>query len=504
MGIVQRQGLIFTLISYSGAIIGAVNTLYLYPTLLKTSEIGVLGLLISLSVIYAQLSQIGIPTIISRFYPEFKTDDKRNQGFLTWVLVITGIGFLLITTLFLVFQSPVRQLYARSPEFTRYISLVIPLAGFTLCYAILDTITRAIYKSVLSSFLNSFFLKLATSAGILLYYFHVIDFRGFLTWYVAINGLICLIILAQLALSGEFSWSFRIMLPMKRSNELVRFGLFTLLSASTYVLLQKMDIQILGIYTRTSVVGAYLIYLNIVSFILIPSQAINRVAYQIVADSWVKKDMAAIASIYKKTSIIQMIFGCLLFIGIVLNKENLLIILKKPEYRTQFPAFYLLALATLIDLTGGLNTYIIAVSHKYKVSTFIVVISMLLCIGLNYIFVPGIGHIGDFYYIPALGAVGAGLALFLAYSFMNVSNWLYLKVRFQLQPFDKKHFILLGIALFTFFTLSYLPVMGNLVIDLLVRSFLITLVFGSLVLIFRISDDVSRVATKIFKRLKPV
>lgn len=502
MGIVQRQGMIFTVISYAGALIGAVNTLFLYPALLNTSEIGVLGLLISFSVIYAQLSQIGIPTIFSRFFPEFRTADTRHHGFLTWIILVTGAGFLIISTLFLILLNPFRHLYAHSPEFTSHISLVIPLAGFTLCYAVLDTVTRAIYKSILSSFLNSFVLKLSTSLGIILYYYHFIDFSGFLNFYVAINGLICLAILLQLVLSGEFSFTLSIQISGSRTRELLRFGLFTVLSGSTYVFLQKMDIQILGIYTRTGVVGAYLIYLNIVSFILIPSQAINRVAYQIVADAWVKKDMQAIASIYKKTSIVQMIFGCLLFIGIVLNKENLLTILKKPEYRTQFPAFYLLALATLIDLTGGLNTYIIAVSHKYKVSTFIVVLSMLLCIGFNFIFVPGIGRSGDLLYIPALGAVGAGLSLFLAYTFMNVSNWLYLKVRFSLQPFDRKHFILLGISILTFSIFSFLPVMGPLVIDMVIRSGLITLFFGTAVLMFRISEDVNRFFEKLILRFK--
>lgn len=502
MGIVQRQGFLFTLISYAGAIIGAINTLFLYPALMKTSEIGILGAIISLSVIYAQVSQLGIPTIISRFFPEFRTENKTHQGFLTWVLIISSIGFLISTSIFLLFKLPVNNFYAKSPEFVRFIYLVIPLAGFTLIYAILDTISRAIYKSLLSSFLNSFLLKLTTSVGVIAYYFHFINFAGFLTLYVSMNGFICLVILLQLIYSKEFSFTFRITIPGKRNIELLRYGLYTLLGGSTYVFLQKMDSQILLHYTGTSVVGAYTIYLSIVSFILIPSQAINRVAYQLVADSWVNKDMKTIANIYRKTSIVQMIFGCLLFIGIVLNKENLLHILKKQEYRNQFPAFYMLALATLVDLTGGLNTYIITVSHKFRISTFIVVISMLLCILFNFILVPGLGMPNDVYYIKPLGAFGAGLSLFLAYTFMNFCNWLYLKIRFNLQPFNRKHLILLIISICTFLGFSFLPTMGNLIIDMIVRSSLITLVFGSAVIFFHISADVNRVYTVILVKLK--
>lgn len=502
MGIVQRQGFLFTIISYAGAIVGAVNTLFLYPALLKTSEIGILGAIISLSVIYAQVSQIGIPTIISRFFPEFRTENNTHQGFITWVLVVSSVGFLISTTLFLVFRYDLGQFYAKSPEFVKFIYLVIPLAGFTLIYAILDTIARAIYKSLLSSFLNSFLLKLSTSAGILAYYFHYLSFAGFLSFYVGINGFICLAVLVQLIFSGHFTWTFKIGIPRKRNTELIRYGLYTLLGGSTFVFLQKMDSQILLHYTGTSVVGAYTIYLSIVSFILIPSQAINRVAYQLVADSWANKDMKTIADIYRKTSIVQMIFGCLLFIGIVLNKENLLHILKKQEYRTQFPAFYMLALATLVDLTGGLNTYIITVSHKFRVSTFIVVLSMLICVGLNFIFVPGLGSRGDFLFIPPMGAFGAGLSLFCAYTFMNFSNWLYLKIRFNLQPFNSKHLILLVISICTYAGFSYLPVLGNLFTDLIVRSILIGFVFGASVLIFHISADINRIYDSVVSRFR--
>lgn len=504
MGIVQRQGFLFTVISYAGAVVGAINTLFLYPALMKTSEIGILGAIISLSVIYAQISQLGVPTIISRFFPEFRTDNKSHQGFMTWVLIISSIGFLISTSLFLIFRLPVSDFYAKSPEFVRYIYLVVPLAGFTLIYAILDTISRAIYKSLLSSFLNSFFLKLTTSAGVLAYYFNIINFEGFLFLYVSMNGFVCLIILLQLIYSKEFSWTFKITIPGKRNSELLKYGLYTLLGGSTYVFLQKMDSQILLHYTSTSVVGAYTIYLSIVSFILIPSQAINRVAYQLVADSWVSKDMKTIADIYRKTSIVQMIFGCLLFIGIVLNKENLLHILRKQEYRNQFPAFYMLALATLVDLTGGLNTYIITVSHKFRVSTFIVVLSMLLCVLFNFIFVPGIGAPSDFYFVKPMGAFGAGLSLFLAYTFMNFSNWLYLKIRFNLQPFNRKHLILLIISICTYIGFSYLPVMSSLILDLIVRSLLIAIVFGSAVIVFEISADVNRVFNTMLAKFKNV
>ena len=127
---------------------------------------------------------------------------------------------------------------------------------------------------------------------------------------------------------------------------------------------------------------------------------------------------------------------------------------------------------------------------------------MLLCVFFNFIFVPGLGSPKDAYYIKPLGAFGAGLSLFLAYTFMNFCNWLYLKIRFNLQPFHSKHLILLIISVCTFLGFSYLPKMGNLIVDLTIRSSLITLVFVTAVIYFHISEDVNRVCNTILVKLK--
>jgi len=492
MGVIQKQGFYFTIISYAGTVVGAFNAIYLYPRLLHTYQIGVFQMLISLSILYAQLSQAGLPTILSRFYREFKTDDKRHSGLITWIVLVAGVSFALSSMAYILLQKPIIAFYSgNARDFTRYYFLVIPLAGFTLSYAILDSICRLRYKSILSSFLNSFFLKAATSLGILLLYFRVLDFTGFLVYYTAINGLICAIIIIQLVFSGEFRLVSAIGISRSRQINLLSFGLFTLLGGATYVFLSKMDILILGHYKSESVVGVYSTYLFIVAAIAIPSQSLNRVSYQLVADAWARKDMDAIAVLYHKTSIVQMLFGSLLLIGVVLNRETLLALLHKPEFKKEFNAFYFAALATLVDITGGLNTYIISISHKYRISTLILVVTTLICAGMCYLL------------IPFMGASGAGAALLIAYAFLNVTNWLYIKIRFHLQPFNVKHLLLVLISVGVFAVFSFFPATGTLWLDFLLRTVLTTLVFGFLVIAFAISEDLNRVFFKFFPRLRP-
>src|SRR6202012_1774791 len=136
--------------------------------------------------------------------------------------------------------------------------------------------------------------------------------------YIGSNGLICLLLLISILSASKFS--LRVVdsrFKAINKRELVNFGLFTVISSAVYVLLQKVDTLMLSSMAGDSVQGVYSWYFNIAIVISVPAQALSRTTYAIVADSWKNKDMANIANVYSKTSIIQMVIGCLLFIGII-------------------------------------------------------------------------------------------------------------------------------------------------------------------------------------------
>lgn len=486
MGIVKRQGLFFTLISYLGIIVGAINVLFLVPRLMGMSNYGILNLLIAISIIYSQISQIGIPSILIKFFPAFRTENKLHAGFITWISILGLISFIVCTCIFLGFRYQILNYYAdKSSGFAPYFYQVIPLAFFTILYAALDTITRSLYKSIFSAFLNDIALKLLTSVGILLFYFGKISFSQFIYLYIYSSGLVCLLIIAQLWLMNEFKFTLKLDISREKSIELIRYGFYNLLAGSTLILVQKTDVIMLAHFTNEAIVGVYVTFIYISSVILIPSKSINRLAYTLIADHFVKNDLKSIGEIYSRTSIIQMLLGCFIFTGILLNKECLLLILHKPLFRTEFRSFYWLGLAILIDITGGLNTYIIAISHKFRISTLILICSFVLCLLMNWVLIP--------YY----GSMGAAMALFISNTFLNFTNWFYIRMRFKLQPFTLKHLIMVAITVFTITVFSFFPYLGNVFLDIIIRSTLITLVFGLLVIVFKISPDINQQLLKL-------
>ncbi|HRG60054.1 MAG TPA: polysaccharide biosynthesis protein, partial [Bacteroidia bacterium] len=60
MGIIQKQGIQNTIISYIGIIIGFVNVLILQPIMLSADEIGLTRILFSIATLFATIFPLGL------------------------------------------------------------------------------------------------------------------------------------------------------------------------------------------------------------------------------------------------------------------------------------------------------------------------------------------------------------------------------------------------------------------------------------------------------------
>jgi len=481
LGIVKSQVYKNTAISYIGIVIGYVNLVLFYPAYLTTEQIGLFQLLIGISLLYTLVASLGMPSIIIRYFPFHKTEDGSHKGFIHWTAAFSLVGFILSTLIFFIFKPVIIANYiVKAPLFAEYYNYLVPLTFFTLFFNLLESFGKVIYQTIYSGFLREIVLRILTTVAILLLAKGWIDFSQFIIFYILIYSLISLLIFISLAFSGKFSYRLNKKQFLEIQNkEVVGYGLYMLLAGTVYVLLQKIDVIMLGSMVGLSMVGVYSTFFNIATVITVPAKALNRVTYQIIADSWKEKNMGNIADIYSKTSIIQMIVGCLLFIGILINKDNLLSMINKNEFTEQFNVFVVIGLSFLVDITGGLNAHIIASSHKYKLVTALVFFSSLFCIGLNYLL------------IPLYGGMGAAFAFLITTTLYNFCTWFYIKYRFKMQPFSGKHLLILATAFICYVIGAYFWKMPNLYLDILIRSGITTLVFGFIIYYLKVSLDLN-------------
>ncbi len=482
MGIVRKEALANSIFSYIGVALGYLNVIILFPAFFTSDEFGLLSLIISVSVIYANLSAVGLVSTVPRFFPFFKTDDKIHKGFLSYILIIGISGFLIATILFAVLRPVIVNAYIeKSASFVDYYFLLIPLSFFTLLFNVFEATARAIYKTAFATFLKEALLRLLVTVAIFLFIFKILDFNQFIYFYVLINFICAVLLLIQIIISKEFTFRLNLKdISKKKFIEVFKYGGFVFISSASMIIGQSgADTLFLGSMVGLSVVGAYTIYMRIATLIYVPMRSLSKISVPIIATSWKENNTNQIADIYKRTSLIQLIFGCLIYIGVIINKHNLFYFLKKPEYIDSFNIFYFVGIAVLIDIAVGLNSEIIATSSKYKFDTLFNIILLTVSIIANY------------FLIPVFGGVGAALAAIASFFTFNFIKWLFLVINFKMQPLNYRQLLVIGVSVVTYFIGNAIPVINNIFADILIRSIAAVIIYAGLIILLKVSPDLN-------------
>jgi O-antigen/teichoic acid export membrane protein len=489
--LLKKQGFYNSIILYAGTALGFLNLAILFQRFLTTEEIGFFSLMIALSLLYTQMASLGISNIISKYFPYYRTDDKKHGGFITFILIWCAVGFFVLTVFFILFKDSVVAHYRNEKGaslLVKYYYYLVPVSFLTTIYVVLESIGSTIFKNVLSSFLREIFLRVFTLISILLIAASLINYHDFLMIYVVANVVMVFILGYYIYKGRDFKFAPVSQKLFQDKNKLIKYGIFTVLSSSSFVLIQNLDIIMLTTITKDlALVGIYTTFFSIAVVISLPAKALSRTSLQIISQSWADNDLPKISKIYYKTSVVQMLIGCLLFIGLVINRPFVMLVLHKPEYANYFNVFIVVGLAFLADMTGGINGYILNVSKYYKWTTYLIGASVIFCGVANWIL------------IPRIGIMGAAVAYFVTMFLLNFMYWLFLKIKFNLQPFGKAHFLVLLISSITFCIGWFMPVITNFWLDMVIRSGMVGLIYITMAYFLNISEDINLLFDKILK-----
>jgi O-antigen/teichoic acid export membrane protein len=493
MNLLKKQGFYNSITLYVGTALGFLNLIILFQRNLKLEEIGYFSLLIAISLIYTQLSLIGFSSVITRYFPFYRTDDKKHGGFASFTFLVPLTGFLIVTIGFVGLKEIILDFYQKDKGISllnQYYYYIIPVAFFSLFFTIQETFARASFNTIYPTFLREVFLKLSTTLAIVLITFQVIKFEGFITIYVVSNLLI--LILLSLHLKSIRSYKFTSLSPPLKSQTkmMLKYGLYSTLAGGSVTLIQSLDIIFIKFFISEEMVGVYSTFFAMALVISLPSKALNTTSYQIITEAWKNNDLQKIGKIYHKTSLVQFMIGCLLLIGLIVNWQNVLILLHKPIYSGYFSVFVIVGLAFLADITGGLNGAIISFSKHYKSVMYFLVAAVFLCIILN------------IWLIPIFNLTGAAMAYLFTMVALNFSYWLYNKIKFNLQPFNIAFLKVIFVSIISLTPVIFLPQIGSFIVDILIRSILVAMIFMSLSYRLKISLDINDFIDQIITKLK--
>ena len=137
MSQIRRQSIISTLFVYFGFGIGFINTyLFTREGFFTESEYGLMNIFIAVGNLMFAFAGMGMTSVMYKFYPYYQDNlPKKKNDLLTWALIISMLGFVLVTIAGIIFKDLVILKFSKnSPEFVKYYFWIFPFGFSILLY----------------------------------------------------------------------------------------------------------------------------------------------------------------------------------------------------------------------------------------------------------------------------------------------------------------------------------------------------------------------------------
>ncbi len=500
MGVIQRQGIKDSIVTYIGIAFGVVNTLVIYPYL-PSNVLGLFQFLVSAALIVTPFLQLGMQNVAVRFFPIFKNEEKKHQGFLFILLIPSIICFFVFAIAVILLEQPITNwLKAQDvdPIARQFILYFLPFAFFITINSILGQYIKNFLRIVIPTFLDTVWLKIATGFMALLFTYTLVNIYGYITGIIIAYGLVTIGLLiytrwlGQLHLQPDYSL---IKEPtLFRDIRIFAFyGIIGSLGASFMTYIDKFMIPLLmgkeglvqnGIFTIVAFIG------NTVDT---PRKSLEKITQPIVADAIVKENWSEVEILYKRSAVNLLVLGLLLFLGIWLNIDSLFDIMKEGDkYRADKNIVFVLGMASLVDMATSINNQIIGFSKYFRFQFYVVLTLAALNVIFLYVFIK----------IFNLGIYGAALGTLFSIIVFNGIKLIFIQQKFKMQPFSMATVWILMIGAAVYGIASQLPDIGHPILTILYKSIIISILYIIPIFYFKLAPDFNQLVDSLWQKAK--
>ncbi|MEL6657194.1 MAG: polysaccharide biosynthesis C-terminal domain-containing protein [Bacteroidota bacterium] len=425
MGVIQRQSIKRSLVSYIGVGVGMISTLFIYP--LESTLYGRIQFVLSVALLLSPVFSLGVKSLAVRFYPEFSEQAEHDRGLFRLLLLLTVAIYLIVGGGLYLSQDWWLDVLSisRQSKFYQYADVIWPLA---LLYSLVDlsTLYTSNYQRItVPEIFTNLFLKLAVPTLILGYHFQYWTSTIALYALWLVYAIILLSLLVYLHQQGQrfvkVDWSF---LTAERRKGMLSYALFGVLASLGTHLAFRLDNIMTTEYLGETANGFYNIALFISNTIAIPYNALIAIVSPFISGYWQKNDLANIQDVYRRSSLNLLMAGLFLFGLIFLLLDDIISVsTDSAGMETVRNVIIILGIAKVIDVTAGVNSAIISFSKAYRFNFVVISILGLLNIGLN------------LWLIPIFQVTGVALATLISLVLFNLIKLVFIYWRFGIHLF---------------------------------------------------------------------
>ncbi|MEI6946606.1 polysaccharide biosynthesis C-terminal domain-containing protein [Paraflavisolibacter sp. H34] len=494
MSTIRRQTIISSLLIYIGFAFGALNTyLFTRDGIFTPEQYGLTRAFIVMGQFFFGFAGFGISSVIYKFYPYYKDNlPAQKNDLLTVGLLVSLVGFILTASGGLLFENiVVRKFIDKSPLILRYYYWVFPFTFFLLYFSVLESYAWSLGKTIVPNFLREAGFRISTTLLIVLFLVTGKNFDLFIKLFSLLYAFSFVALVVYLVRLKEFNLVNQVSrVTVKFRKKILALIGFVYGGSLVNVAAQSVDFLAIASFKGLQY-GAVFDFSNYVANVIqVPQRSLVSVSISPLARAWKDKDYATIDRIYKRSSINLLLVSTFLFGIIWLNYDSGVRLLGlNPIYEEGKWVFFLLGVKNIVDMGTGVNGQIIGTSTYWRFDFFSGIILLLLIIPLNIFMVRRFG---------IMGSAWSGLISYLVYNTIRV---LFLKFKFNLQPFSARTVFILLNALGSYLVAYYLFQSFTGWTGIFLRSIVFVLLFIGITLYFRLSPDLQPVLETLKKKL---
>ncbi len=482
MGVIARQSLKASAVNYAGAFIGILNTFFLFTLCFDESELGQVRYIQEIAILFANFASLGIFNVVIRFFPDFKTQDNKNQGILSFAILVLLLGLFLLGVILFLYSSLLPK------NITDNALLIFVIASAVVFGSLFYNYSSNFGLVTIPSLLKNLYVKIGLAFFGLAYFYSLIDFSQVLNSVAIVYATSAVLLILYLSRKGNFKlssdFSFFTKQRLRKIGTFAGFGMLGTLGSG---LANKIDIFMVADllnYTRT---GVYTIALNASNLLMIPTAGIMAVSGPVIVSALKKNDIYEVEQIYKKAGINLFLFGSLILLLLWSNIDSIFELIPNGEkYSSGKIVVLILGGAKLFDMLTSVNELIISYSKYFRFNLYALLILAVINITANVIL------------IPEFDITGAALATLLSVVLYNVGKAIFIYIKFGIHPFQAKLLIIMGMSLMLYGANLLLPPFSNPFLSILFKSLFLGLSFIFFAIYFNISDE----ATKLWRQVK--
>ena len=410
MGVIAKQSIRGTIVTYIGIAVGVVTTFFVLTRFLTTEEIGLARVLVDAATLFIGLAQLGTGASIIRFYPYFREkDSEEDHGFFFWALVVPFIGFVLFALLYWACRVPLGAWFGdKSPLFVEYYYFVLPLAFFMLYQTICESTCNVLMNIVVPRTVRELVVRVGLLIIYLLYAFRILSLDGMVIG-ICINYAVAALInicyffsLKRICLRPD--WTF-----LKKNGSLVRRYLvytgFLIISAVTTVLAPTLSSFFVTAKMGLDSTGIFAIATYMAVMVSVPNRSVAAIASPQLAHAIKEQNHDECSTLIGQVTRNMLLIGGFILLIIWVNIDLIFHIL--PNGATFAQAKYvvlLLGVSQLILATFTICNTLLNYSRYYAFSLLLSLVLTVSALLLNN------------YLVPLYGMDGAALSNLLSYS----------------------------------------------------------------------------------------